>query len=128
MIIVPLVLLSMFGAGAYMFFRASHSNGQAPASDLQSQIEALKARQGEMMKQGAAGSTGISDPYSLDPDSPEAKAQRELKRLREKAGISAPPPTDANGNVHLQGGGTLTREEWEKAQNSVKSSQVYHAP
>jgi len=127
MIIVPLVLIAMIGARAYLFMTAFRSKGQAPVSDLQSQIEALKARQGEMMKQGAS-SQGTSDINTLDPDSPEAKAQRELKRLREKAGMSAPPPTDANGNVHLRGGGTLTREEWEKAQNSIKSSPVYHAP
>jgi hypothetical protein len=127
MIVVPLILVAMLGAGAYLFMTAFHTKAPGPASDLQSQIEALKAKQGEMMKQGGLNS-GISDTNTLDPDSTEAKAQRELKRLREKAGISAPPPTDANGNVHLRGGGTLTREEWEKAQNSIKSSPVYHAP
>jgi hypothetical protein len=55
---------------------------------------------------------------SIDPNSPEGRGQQELKRLERQLGPLA-PPADASGRVHLQTGGSISAEEWERARRSI---------
>jgi hypothetical protein len=57
--------------------------------------------------------------HQPEPGSIEAKAQEELKKLYQQSGMGA-PPTDPHGNVHLRSGGEISREQWEKAKQSLQ--------
>ncbi|MGC8668046.1 MAG: hypothetical protein ACP5VE_08040 [Chthonomonadales bacterium] len=84
-----------------------------------------------------AGRTGVTPgtapfPASLQParssseaapaeeDPLIAEARRTIRRLQEEHGL-APPPTDEAGRVHLRSGGSISREEWERAARSLQS-------
>jgi hypothetical protein len=110
------VLLLAAVVGALFVAAASRRKPAGPADNLQAQIEALKKQQSDMMGQGAPG---ISDVNALDPDSTEARAQRKLDSLLEKQ-RSLMAPGSGPGPIHLQGGGTLTREEWERARKAAE--------
>jgi hypothetical protein len=110
-----MVIVTILGVIAAVVALRPKSEVGGVDGDIHDKIAALKAKQKEL---GGATPPSISNPASLDPDSLEGRAQRELQRLQKKAGVGG-PPTDANGNVHLQGGGVISREEWEKARSSV---------
>jgi hypothetical protein len=107
MVIVPVALLILVLAGALFWF-ASRRHAQTGAiGDIAAQLDALNAQKERILRQNPPA---LSDPSVLDPDSETARARRELQRLEKKLGNSL-PPTDAQGRVHLQGGGTLSAEE-----------------
>lgn len=104
---------------AMSWYAKTRSGGNAIEAQKDAAIkmqEELTRSLDERIKASQERPTG---PGALDPDSTDAQARRELKRIYEKTGVGAPPPTDAEGNVHLQGGGTLTREQWEKTRDSL---------
>jgi hypothetical protein len=113
--VVPVVLILVV-AGAGLIYAAAR-NQKAPQAavtkDLIQQLDQLKAQSGQQ-----APSSGTSANGPVDPD--VAAAQRAIDKFRrDNPGFA--PPTDAQGNVHLQGGGTITREQWERARNAVSS-------
>ncbi len=62
----------------------------------------------------------VSDPSALDPNSQEAQARRELERLNKKLDGTAPPPVSPDGRVHLETGGSISAQEWERAKESLR--------
>lgn len=63
--------------------------------------------------------TGASGADSVAPADPlEAQARRELNRLYRETGYG-PVPSDAQGRVRLRSGGSISREEWERARRSL---------
>jgi len=58
-------------------------------------------------------------PSPLPEDPLIAEARRTIQRLQQEHGL-APPPTDEAGRVHLRSGGTISREEWERAARSLQ--------
>ncbi len=113
---VLMILPALLAAGWYA---KTHATGTA----IDAQKEAAIKMQEELMKgldeRIKASREQPSGASSLDPSSPEAQARRELKSIYEKTGVGAAPPTDAEGNVHLQGGGTISKQQWEKARQSL---------
>lgn len=57
-------------------------------------------------------------PTPADPNSLEGRAQAELKRMTDQLHGSA-PPADPQGSVHLQSGGAVSAEQWERARRSL---------
>ncbi|HLK59385.1 MAG TPA: zinc ribbon domain-containing protein [Chthonomonadaceae bacterium] len=65
----------------------------------------------------------VSTAVSSDPVNEEAKRFIE----RESAEHGLDPPSGAvssDGRIHLRGGGSITKEEWDKAKRSVQGSQM----
>ena len=60
----------------------------------------------------------MNEPSNQPTDGVESSARRELQRLDRQLG-SKQPQSDANGEVHLLGGGTISRDQWEKARRSL---------
>jgi len=101
------------------WYAKTRASGSAIAGQTDMAIkmqEELTRSLDERIKASQQQQTGSG---ALDPNSAEAQARRELNRFYEKTGVAPPPPTDAEGNVHLQGGGTITWEQWEKARESL---------
>jgi hypothetical protein len=113
---VILILPALLAAGWYAKTRTTGNAIDAQKDAAIKMQEELMKGLDERIKASKEQPPGTNE---LDPSSPEAQARRELKTIYEKTGVGAPPPTDAEGNVHLQGGGTVTREQWEKARESL---------
>lgn len=113
MVAVPLVLIAVV-ALCVMAFKAGGGKSHGPADDLKAQIEALKKQVGQNPGSTENGAT---------EDSPDVKAAKsEMDRLRKQYDIS--PPTDSKGDVHLQVGGTVTQEQYQKALDSLNRSKL----
>jgi hypothetical protein len=69
---------------------------------------------------GVQGAAGLGSPEGDSPDVAAAKA--EMDRLRTQYGIT--PPADSKGEVHLQSGGTLTKDQYQKALDSLQRSNI----
>ncbi len=111
------LLIPILAAGAYMAFQRRAIGGVD--SQAQAAIEANEKLMREFGQQVRQSGSGTSDPDVLDPNSPTAQARREIKRLEEKGVIPTVPPTDAEGRIHLQSGGTISPEEWRRARESL---------
>jgi hypothetical protein len=110
------VLLPLIVAAAY------HVHQRRTLGGIDAQAQAAIEANEKLMRQfqdNVRQSGSISDPGALDPESPTAQARRELKRMEEKGIIPPVPPTDSDGRVHLQSGGTISPEEWQRAKDSL---------
>jgi hypothetical protein len=112
MVVVPIVLI-LAVAGGGLLYAVSRSGPKSPEAaktqDLIRQLDQLKSQYGN-----APSSAPTDGP--VDPD--VAAAQRAIDNFRREHPDMA-PPTDAQGNVHLQAGGTITREQWERARSAI---------
>jgi hypothetical protein len=65
-----------------------------------------------------------------DGDDPiEEQAKRVVDR--ENAKLGTQPPANAvgpDGRIHLRGGGSITREQWDEASKKLQNSPVFHDP
>ena len=60
---------------------------------------------------------------SSDPINDEAK--RFIEQEKQEHGLDPPPSSvGPDGRIHLQNGGSITREEWDKAKRAVQQSQL----
>jgi len=75
----------------------------------------LRAIERQMLHRG-----DLPGPDAPATDPVEARARRELERLRREAGLST-PPTDQAGRVHLGTGGTISAEEWSRARRALSA-------
>ena len=119
--ILPLVLA--FGLGALIARRPGPVTTPSSKIDGRRELSHSIGDDGPLVdgasRQGRPGSEtqvlqGSSDPV-------ESQARRAIDRLSVQAGAAA-PPADQDGSVHLQTGGSISREQWEKAQESVKGA------
>jgi hypothetical protein len=111
------LLIPILAAGVYIAFQRRAIGGVD--SQAQAAIEANEKLMREFGQQVRQSESGMSDPDVLDPNSPTAQARREIKRLEDKGVIPTAPPTDAEGRIHLQSGGTISPEEWKRARESL---------
>ena len=65
-------------------------------------------------------SPSVSSPSTLDPNSLEAQAHREMERLQREHGVRT-PPLGPDGNIHLQSGGTLSPEDYQRARQTLQN-------
>jgi hypothetical protein len=112
LVAIPIVL-AVVALFAFAFAKLQAARSRGPADDLKAQIEALKKQIGQTPNV----STGATE------DDPQvAAAKEQIERLRREHGIEA--PADASGNIHLQSGGTVTREQYQKAVDSLNRSNL----
>jgi hypothetical protein len=111
-VVVPVLLILLFVTGG-LFAYVARMRTANPGSGL----DALQALRKQM--EGRIQQEVSRDAESSEPDDPlEQRAKRELGRLYEKRGYT-PPPADADGNIHLRTGGTVTQEQWNRALDAV---------
>lgn len=112
--VVAVLVIAVVGAVA---MARSRSHSRIPGNlDLTPD----QMRQIQQFQNSVRQSSGSSDLSSAnDPDSPESQARREIKRLEDKGLVPSAPKADAEGRIHLQSGGTISPEEWERARQSI---------
>ena len=109
--------------GGMLLWARDKTNPNSTPTDLQAKIDALKAQSREMNQSRGAGGADIR---MADPDSMDARAQRTLQDLKARAGSMGAPI--GNDDVRLQSGGTITKDQYQRALDSVKNSGRYHPP
>ena len=63
----------------------------------------------------------VSTTTSSDPVNDQAK--RFIEQARQENGLEPPSGSvGSDGKIHLQSGGTITKEEWDRASRSIKNS------
>ena len=118
-VVIPVILV-LIGVIFYLMSMLN-SKKAGPTDDLHAQIERLKQQEKGMMD-------NRNKPTGTDEvDETTQAAKREIQRLREKQGLTAPNP-DADGSITLQTGGKITSEDWDKARRSLRKSSTYNPP
>ncbi|MEP6754505.1 MAG: hypothetical protein ABJA67_03305 [Chthonomonadales bacterium] len=123
-ITICLILASV--VGAYILFGRPHKSDVAEPGSLQAKIDELKKQEAAL---GKRMGSQVPEPTLGSNDELGSAAQRRLQELKEKAGaMGAAPPSMGNDDIRLQGGGSLTKDQYQKALDSVKNSGRYHPP
>ncbi len=99
--------------GAVMVSGRSH-----PSSGGNRAVAAQQAELERMRQQMLHGSDLPQPSSATSSDPTQAAARREIDRLRREAGM-ADPHADSSGQVHLQGGGSMSADEWRKTQRAL---------
>ncbi len=102
--------------GAFAMARSRGHRGVPGNLDL-SPEQMRQIREFQNSVRQSSGSSDLSS--STDPDSPESQGRREIKRLEDKGLVPSAPKPDSEGRIHLQSGGTISPEEWERARQSL---------
>lgn len=115
LMLIPLVFLLVIGLGALFViaFQSRHGAVMPGLDDAQARMNAYADRLRREMDDSTAESGDI-DPLT-------AQARREIERLSEQVG-GLGPPSDPQGRVHLRSGGTISREQWERARDSLRAT------
>src|SRR5207248_913029 len=101
---------------AAVLLRPHNRSGLPAGIDLTpDQMRQIREFEGRVSQPEPAATT----PSLPDPNSPESEARREIKRLEDKGIVPTAPPPDSEGRIHLQSGGTISPEEWERARQSL---------
>lgn len=64
-----------------------------------------------------------------ETDPVTAQAQREVERAKRDLGL--PPPADSvspDGRIHLRSGGTIRKDDWDKARQGLQNSPLFKEP
>lgn len=108
-----LLAAALILACAIPLFLRSVRTGAARSASEQAELQRLRQ---QMLRGDELPGSQPAEP--LEQNSVEARARRELDRLRQEAGL-ANPPADSSGQVHLQTGGSLSADEWQRAQRAL---------
>ncbi|MCX6379114.1 MAG: zinc ribbon domain-containing protein [Armatimonadetes bacterium] len=70
--------------------------------------------------------TPIELPKSTRLDPVEAEARRALERAKRNIDIplADTTPKDSDGRIHLRGGGSVSKDDWNAARNAVQNSPI----
>jgi len=111
--ILPVALLFVIVLGVLFAIALRSRSGKSMVPGLDDAQEKVNAYADRLRRelQGVESDSDADDPLT-------SQVRREIKRLSGQIGAAA-PPADSQGNVHLRTGGTITREEWERARDSV---------
>lgn len=66
------------------------------------------------------------DPIRISADPTEAAARRAVQRAIPRLGL--PPGTSSDGSVHLRNGDTISKEQYEAAQEKLKNNPLMGGP
>ena len=125
-VVALVVVVILFGAiGAYVLIGRPGKSGVAEPGSLQAKIDELKAQEAKLRQSSGLPPTDIRP---TDTDPLNAQAQRTLQDLKSKAGGMGAQPSMGNGDIRLQMGGSISKDEYQKALDSVKNSGRYRPP
>lgn len=116
LMLIPILFLVLIGLGALfvLAFQSRTGSSVVPGlNDAQARMNAYADRLRREMD-GSAAESGETDPLA-------AQARREIERLSGQIGGLA-PPSDPQGRVHLRSGGAISREQWERARDSLRAT------
>jgi hypothetical protein len=81
------------------------------------QLGAMSRSLDQMIDQSQPPS--YSSPAMTNPNSLEARAKREMEKLQRQHGLN-PPPVGPDGRVHLQSGGSLSQQEYDRLRRTLE--------
>jgi hypothetical protein len=117
-IVIPIALV-VVGGLAFAAFRAKSGGTKPGVSAEQSTLNALKD---QMLRQAGQERSGQSAEQEQDVDPNESAAQREVRRLRKEIESRGVPMGGSSDEVHLRGGGSISRDQYEQTLRSMSGS------
>lgn len=127
----PLQWLAVAGIAALtfalVFWFAGRRNGAAPSAPSSGYIR--QASTPQRVSVPSEEDSAARRALDAEADPVTAQAQREVERAKRDLGL--PPPAAAvtpDGRIHLRSGGTIRKEEWDRARSSLESSPLFKEP
>lgn len=115
--LAPLAFLLVAAILGGLFFFAFRSRARQTLGPLEQAPKTFGDYANRLRREGGLGDTGAND---SETDPTISQARREIERLSGQAGAYA-PPVSQDGKVHLQRGGSISPEEYERARRSLGS-------
>ena len=111
MVIVPIILLVIIYFG-FTLGRVSRNASSNQHTDIQALINDARMLNG-------------SDAKTMAPSSKPGATedQKFIERLKQQHGLDS-PPADSSGNVNLQGGGSISKEQYQRTLDGLKHMDV----